>query len=173
MLENNGRKNVVAQTIQLPNIRKLFKPDPGYVIVDADFDQADARVVAWDAKAIKLKEIFNDPSKDLHSENAITIFNRLDKRTRSLAKRGVHATNYITASSLAGILGISIREAEHFISLGSELIQRYQHGTIPLSLQSVQRALSTTPSGIAKFSTTDPTEFCRRHWLGFLNPQSQ
>ena len=108
---------MVAQTITLPNIRKLFIPDPGYVIIDADFDQADARVVAWDANATKLKEIFNNDELDLHSENALTIFNRLDKRTRSLAKRGVHATNYyITARSLAGSLGISFREAEHFIS---------------------------------------------------------
>ncbi len=108
---------MVAQTIQLPNIRKLFKPDPGYIIIDCDFDQADARVVAWDSNATKLKEIFNDPSKDLHSENAITIFNKLDKRTRSLAKRGVHATNYyITERSLAGSLGITIGEARHFIA---------------------------------------------------------
>lgn len=108
---------MVAQTIKLPNIRKLFIPDPGYIIVDADFSQADARVVAWDSNAPKLKEIFNDPTKDLHSENASTIFNRLDKRTRSLAKRGVHATNYdITPRSLARSLGISVGEAEHFIN---------------------------------------------------------
>lgn len=131
---------MVAQTIQLPNIRKLFKPDPGYIIIDADFDQADARVVAWDASAIKLKEIFNDPSKDLHSENAITIFNRLDKRTRSLAKRGVHATNYyITARSLAGSLGISIREAEHFIATWFGA-----HPEIPAWHDTVESAVSST-----------------------------
>lgn len=107
---------MVAQTIQLPNIRKLFKPDPGYVIVDCDFDQADARVVAWDADAPKLKEIFNDPTKDLHDENAKTIFGRVDGRTRPLAKRGVHSTNYlITIKNLATSLGISFAEAKHFV----------------------------------------------------------
>ena len=107
---------MVAQTITLPNNRKMFKPDPGYVIIDCDFDQADARVVAWDADAPKLKEIFNDPSRDIHDENAKTIFGRIDGRTRPLAKRGVHATNYLaTARTLAGSLGISLKEAEYFI----------------------------------------------------------
>lgn len=107
---------MVAQTIALPNIRKLFKPDPGYIILDADFEQADARVVAWDADAPGLKTIFHDSSKDLHSENALTIFGHVDKRTRSLAKRGVHATNYlISPQSLARSLGISLKEANYFI----------------------------------------------------------
>lgn len=107
---------MVAQTIALPNIRKMFIPDPGYVICDCDFDQADARVVAWDADAPKLKEIFNDPTKDLHDENAKTLFGRVDGRTRPLAKRGVHATNYlITVRNLAKALNISLREAEHFV----------------------------------------------------------
>ena len=129
-----------AQTIALPNIRKLFIPDPGYIIIDADFSQADARVVAWDSGATKLKEIFNDPTKDLHSENAITIFNKLDKRTRSLAKRGVHATNYyITARSLARSLGISTGEAEYFINAwftAHPEIQEWQ--------ERIEREVSTT-----------------------------
>ena len=109
---------MVAKTVALPNIRKLFEPDPGYVLLDCDLDQADARVVAWDAGAPKLKEIFNDPTRDIHNENATTLYGRVDKRTRPLAKRGVHAVNYvITARSLARSLGISIAEAERFISI--------------------------------------------------------
>lgn len=108
---------MVAKTISLPNIRKLFKPDPGMFIIDSDFEQADARIVAWDANAPKLKEIFHDTTKDLHSENATSIYGRVDKRTRALAKRGVHATNYvITARGLASSLGISLAEAELFIN---------------------------------------------------------
>lgn len=33
----------------LPPVRKIFIPDPGYVIVDADQDGAEARYVAWEA----------------------------------------------------------------------------------------------------------------------------
>lgn len=116
---------MVAKTITLPNIRKLFLPDANHIICDCDFGQADARVVAWDADAPKLKAIFNDPTKDLHSENAFSIFGEraLDEagnilhKFRQQAKMGVHAVNYlITVRSLAKALGISIREAEHFMN---------------------------------------------------------
>jgi DNA polymerase I-like protein with 3'-5' exonuclease and polymerase domains len=42
----------------LPNIRKMFIPDPGKVIVDADLSGADAQVVAWEADDAKLKAAF-------------------------------------------------------------------------------------------------------------------
>jgi len=108
---------MVAKTITLPNIRKLFLPDSGYVLCDADLDQADARVVAWDAGCPKLKDIFNDPTKDLHDENAKEIYGMVNSYTRPMAKRGVHATNYvITPRSLGTALGITTREAEMFIN---------------------------------------------------------
>lgn len=104
-----------ASTVKLPNVRKLFRADPGYVIIDADLDQADARVVAWASNATKLKAIFNDPEKDLHDENAKTIYGRVDKHTRPLAKRGVHAVNYYCKVwTLSRSLGISVKEAQRF-----------------------------------------------------------
>ena len=56
---------MVSKTAPLPNIKKLFKADPGYYICDADLAQADARVVAWEADDDKLKEIFNEEQKQL------------------------------------------------------------------------------------------------------------
>lgn len=129
-----------AKTVALPNVRKLFTPDPGYILLDCDLDQADARVVAWDANAPKLKEIFNDPSKDLHDENALSIYGRVDKRTRPLAKRGVHATNYvITARSLGRALSISTAEAERFISVWFSA-----HPEIPSWHDRIQQELALT-----------------------------
>ena len=60
-----------------PNLRKMFIPDPGYAIADHDLDQADARIVAWEADCPSLKEIFNDPDRDLHNENCEIIFWKL------------------------------------------------------------------------------------------------
>ena len=39
----------------MPNIRKLYVPDPGYEIFDIDFSGADAQVVAWEADDKPLK----------------------------------------------------------------------------------------------------------------------
>lgn len=106
---------MASKTAPLPNIRKLFTPDPDHIIIDCDLAQADAQVVAWEADDELLKAIFRDPTADLHDENAITIFGTLTKRNRQLAKAGVHATNYgAKAPTLGATLGITVREAERF-----------------------------------------------------------
>lgn len=101
--------------IALPNIKKLFIPDPDYYICDCDLAQADAQVVAWEADDDELKSIFKDPTADLHDENAKAIFGVVNKRNRQLAKAGVHLTNYGgKARTCATALGITIHEAERF-----------------------------------------------------------
>lgn len=101
-----------------PNLRKMFVPDPGYVIGDFDLPQADAQVVAWEANDADLKELFRDPGRDLHNENCQLIFGlNSHKRPgkRQLSKAGVHLTNYGGSPHvLARTLGITVREAEAF-----------------------------------------------------------
>lgn len=109
---------MVAQTVALPNVKKLFLPDQGYIIVDCDLAQADAQVVAYECDDIALKEIFKSETLDLHDENAKAIFGTLTKRNRQLAKGGVHAVNYgAKARTLAAALGITVHEAERFMRL--------------------------------------------------------
>lgn len=90
-------------------------------IIDMDLARADAQVVAWDADAKGLKERFaiekRDPSKDLHTQNAIDIFQgKCGKRERDLAKKIVHASHYlVTPRTMAAQTGILVVEAERFI----------------------------------------------------------
>jgi len=105
--------------LKIPNLRDMFIPDPGYILFDSDLQQADAQVVAWEADDDELKEIFRDPTRDLHNENCRTIFNRAptggDDPYRKKTKAGVHLTNYGgNARTLASTLGITIHEAERF-----------------------------------------------------------
>ena len=103
-----------------PNLRKMFIPDPDYAIADHDLDQADARIVAWEANCPSLKEIFNDPDRDLHNENCEIIFGSCTGKTdpnRQRAKQGVHAANYgATPGIIAAALGITVSEAERFLT---------------------------------------------------------
>lgn len=99
-------------------LRKMFIPDPGYVIIDADLKGADARVVAWEADDASLKELFHKGLK-LHLENAKAIYGACDgpddKRYQT-AKNGVHAVNYgVRERTLAATLGTTIAEASGFI----------------------------------------------------------
>jgi DNA polymerase-1 len=110
--------------IILPNIRKMFIPDPDHVMIEADLSGADALVVAREAGD---KELENDiiNGVDLHSKNAGDLFGdeflRLEKTSplryqlRQQTKQGVHATNYgALARTLALILGWTVVQADQF-----------------------------------------------------------
>ena len=74
--ERDGEGTILSKDSHLyrPNLRKMFIPDPHYAIADHDLDQADARIVGWEANCPSLKEIFNDPTRDLHNEHTEIIF---------------------------------------------------------------------------------------------------
>lgn len=119
----------------LPNIRKMFLPDEGYILLDVDLAGADAQVVAWEAGDPVLKQMFRE-KVDVHLENAKSIFNKpgltKDSYERKLAKVGVHATNYgASASSISASLGITMAEAELFqyrwFQIHPEIKQWHEH----------------------------------------------
>lgn len=112
--------------IRLPNIRKIFVPDPGYVIFDADLAGADAQVVAWEAEDEDLKEAFRK-GVDIHDKNSEDLWGKSyvslpgtakegpKSAKRKQTKQAVHATNYgSSARTIAIILGWTVHEAELF-----------------------------------------------------------
>jgi DNA polymerase I-like protein with 3'-5' exonuclease and polymerase domains len=120
-LEDDAIEASELKQIALPNIRKLFKPDPGYTIGEADLAGADAQVVAWEANAPKLKQIFRE-GKKVHVENGRMMYGEAfmgpsGKREPyyTRVKVGGHATNYgALARTVAGALSISVHEADRF-----------------------------------------------------------
>lgn len=81
-----------------PNIRRMFIPDEGKIFVYRDYSQAEARVVAYYAEEQGLIDLFEDPERDVHKENAARIFRKkvedVTDTERYLAKRVIHASNY-------------------------------------------------------------------------------
>jgi DNA polymerase I-like protein with 3'-5' exonuclease and polymerase domains len=98
-------------TFLLPNIRKMFIPDPGKVIVDADLAGADAQVVAWEAEDSKLKAAFR-AGKSVHLMNGEDLLGKEftdapghhkspgtpKGRLYDALKRFVHGTNYLSTA---------------------------------------------------------------------------
>lgn len=122
--------DVRVENYKLPNIRKMFVPDRGYTLFDADLSGADAQVVAWEADDTDLKVAFRKGLK-IHEKNAIDIFGdeylmargeRGNKGTPKGAfydqcKRSVHATNYGASSrtlSLNPSIGWPLAKADSF-----------------------------------------------------------
>jgi len=121
--------------IKLPNIRKLFIPDPGYTFFDMDLDRADLQVVIWEAEDSHMK-LALAKGLDMHCVNAVDVFDikgipyeelseshpnyrdhrkRITEANRAKTKAGVHATNYgVGDRKLAQTLGITVQEASKF-----------------------------------------------------------
>jgi len=116
-----GGIHMVASTISLPNVKKMFVPDEGYTIIDADLEKADAQIVAWESGDEELKQIFRE-GLNLHIENAKMIYglSHVEKSSEQgspyhRAKQGVHLTDYGgKARRLAEVLGVTVHEAEIF-----------------------------------------------------------
>lgn len=118
--------------IHLPNVRRLFIPDPGHLLIDVDLSGADAQVVAWEANDEDLKKAFRSGLK-IHVKNATDLFGEgftLAEGETGVksspkgalydqCKRAVHATNYgaspWTLTRTAGI-GWKLWQSERFQS---------------------------------------------------------
>lgn len=102
--------------LDLPNIRTLFIPDPGYTFFDIDLASADLRIVVWESDEPEMKAMLRegaDPyteiAKEFYNDPSIT---KKDPR-RQTFKSFAHGTNYLgTAKGLAERLGLSVHDAE-------------------------------------------------------------
>ncbi len=117
-------------------IRIMYDAPPGRVFICPDLPQADARIVAWDARCERLIQLFNDPNIHFHLENCIRLFGltreeAYDPKFKSEDPRYVtgkamgHAANYrMAAKRLAMELGIPPKEAQG-------LLDKYLHQLYP------------------------------------------
>jgi uracil-DNA glycosylase family 4 len=98
----SSRASIYGSGTNLQNqpdeIRRMFIPDDGKIFVYRDYSQAEARVVAYYAEEQALIDLFEDPNRDVHKENAARIFRKniadVTHNERYLAKRVIHASNY-------------------------------------------------------------------------------
>lgn len=139
----SSRASLTGSGTNLQNIpeemRQMFVADPGKAFVYRDYSQAEARVVAYQSRCHGLIELFEDPSRDIHAENAARIFGHksavLEKdggpvtaAQRYLAKRVVHACNYgMAAPRLVEIVNEDAAATGIRITLqqARQLIERY------------------------------------------------
>jgi len=102
--------------------RRMYVAPNGYEILQADYKQAEAVIVAYlinDAKAIK---VFQDPDGDIHNLTASMMFgvpiDEVTKKMREIGKRLRHAGNYSAGPAVvAHALGIEMKEAKGLIEL--------------------------------------------------------
>lgn len=106
-LQNIPKGGEEDEGLELPNVRTLFIPDPGYTFFEGDLSKADAHVVIWEANDEELKSLLRE-GYDLHAENA-----KLLGCDYAMAKRWVHGTNYGGSPRTMAInCGLTVHQAE-------------------------------------------------------------
>jgi DNA polymerase-1 len=153
-------QNIPIRTAIGRQIREAFVPEPGNVLLAADYSQIELRLAAHMADVASLKEAFAQ-GEDIHARTAREMFGEVTRDTRARAKTINFAILYgISRWGLAGRLEVSPDEAQAMIDTYFQRfpgIQRYIHET----LESVRaRGYSETLFG-------------RKTWFPRINSKNQ
>ena len=112
-------QNIPVRTDLGAEIRKMFVPKPGCVLVDADYSQIELRVLAHIADDKTMQEAFCSGA-DIHTATAAQVFGVEKESVTPLQRRHAKAVNFgivygISEFSLAEDIGVSRYEAREYI----------------------------------------------------------
>ena len=112
-------QNIPVRTDLGAEIRKMFIPKPGCVLVDADYSQIELRVLAHIADDQVMQDAFRS-GLDVHTVTAAQVFAVAPEEVTALQRRHAKAVNFgivygISEFSLADDIGVSRWEAKNYI----------------------------------------------------------
>ena len=112
-------QNIPVRTDLGAEIRKMFVPKDGNVLVDADYSQIELRVLAHIADDKTMQEAFLS-GMDIHTATASQVFGVPAEQVTSLQRRNAKAVNFgivygISEFSLAEDIGVSRYQAKDYI----------------------------------------------------------
>ena len=112
-------QNIPVRTDLGAEIRKMFVPSPGCVLVDADYSQIELRVLAHIADDPVMQNAFCT-GLDIHTATAAQVFHVPTEQVTPLMRRHAKAVNFgivygISEFSLAEDIGVSRYEARDYI----------------------------------------------------------
>ena len=153
-------QNIPIRTAIGRQIREAFVPEPGNVLLAADYSQIELRLAAHMAGVDSLKEAFA-AGEDIHARTAKEMFGEVTRDTRASAKTINFAILYgISRWGLAGRLEVPPEEAQAMIDTYFQRfpgIQRYIHETLE----------SVRAKGYSE------TLFGRKTWFPRINSKNQ
>ena len=112
-------QNIPVRTDLGAEIRKMFVPKEGYVLVDADYSQIELRVLAHISDDAVMQKAFID-GEDIHTVTAAQVFGVAPENVTALQRRHAKAVNFgivygISEFSLSEDIGVSRWEARDYI----------------------------------------------------------
>ena len=112
-------QNIPVRTDLGAEIRKMFVPKEGFVLVDADYSQIELRVLAHIAGDVVMCNAFTS-GLDIHTATASQVFGVPMEEVTALQRRHAKAVNFgivygISEFSLSEDIGVSRWEAKEYI----------------------------------------------------------
>ena len=113
-------QNIPVRTELGAEIRKMFVPKTGHVLVDADYSQIELRVLAHIAEDATMQNAFKS-GMDIHTVTASQVFSVAPEEVTPLMRRHAKAVNFgivygISEYSLSEDIGVSFYEAKEYIA---------------------------------------------------------
>ena len=130
-------QNIPIKSDDGKDIRKAFIAEKNFLLISADYNQIEMRILADLADVKELKKAFKN-NEDIHSLTASQVFNVSIKKIDSDMRRKAKAINFgiiygISQYGLAKQIGVSNVEAEDFLNsyfLKFPEIKNYMESTI-------------------------------------------
>ena len=118
---NPNLQNIPVRTEEGRRIRQAFIPDPGHVLVAADYSQIELRIMAHLSADEGLLSAFADDA-DIHRATAAEVFSIKPSKVTDDQRRSAKAINFgliygMSAFGLSKQLGIGRIEAQDYIDL--------------------------------------------------------
>ncbi len=112
-------QNIPTRTDLGSEIRRMFVPDPGCVLVDADYSQIELRLLAHISGDETMGRAFTSGG-DIHTATAAQVFHVAPEDVTQEMRRSAKAVNFgivygISAFSLSQDLGVSVAEAKAYM----------------------------------------------------------
>ena len=134
---NPNLQNIPVRTELGSEIRKMFVPRPGWILVDADYSQIELRVLAHIADDEHMLQAFLS-GEDIHTVTASQVFGVPVTQVTPLMRRHAKAVNFgivygISEFSLAEDIGVTRKEAKAYIDNYLENyagVRQYMHDIV-------------------------------------------
>jgi len=153
-------QNIPVRTAIGRQIREAFVPEPGCVLLAADYSQIELRLAAHMAGVDSLKEAFA-AGEDIHARTAREMFGEVTRDTRARAKTINFAILYgISRWGLAARLEVAPDEAQAMIDT---YFQRFP---------GIQRYIMETLESVRERGYSE-TLFGRKTWFPRINSKNQ
>ncbi len=116
---NPNLQNIPIRTKLGREIRRVFKPKPGYIFIDADYSQIELRVLAHTSGDENLIEAYRE-NKDIHRATAAKVFRKKFEDVTDSERSSAKAVNFgivygISSFGLGQDLNISRAMAQSYI----------------------------------------------------------